>query len=494
MDEQSLFNAKETLSEIPFYLNQKTENRFFSMYQEENVDDSKNLSLYIREGDCFSIDIIEQPVHLEYKGLSNGIAFNLFLRDGFGIYNEENANYSAVINADGSEQSALNRGGIGGDLTTICSHFLKSASQLKKHVLNQDLLNTFSGLDKEKEGVLVTLEEDTPVFKRVAGKHRPSMLCVSFFGGSRMDRPYPDEQMDSLFGMFNEDLSFDSLVELAEDGDEDAMGKVAIAYLNGDDDAGIEPDAERAAFWFRKQAEADDPTGCFNLAILHLKGEGVEQDFDQSLFWRKKAEENGDSDAAGHIPILKKLSALKAEADRGDTRAMAGLAGQMMSVGMNMGGPTEKQFYTKSVELAKKADAANEPEACWVLALAYEHGRGVRKNAKRAMAYYQKGADLGNLDCLANLGVYYIEGEKVPEDKEKGFELCLKAAEQGNGVAMRAVGTCYQFGHGVQDDMEKAIYWYEKALEVIDDPELARKVMIFKSLEEVDAEIDDDAQ
>ena len=103
MDEQSLFNAKETLSEIPFYLNQKTENRFFSMYQEENVDDSKNLSLYIREGDCFSIDIIEQPVHLEYKGLSNGIAFNLFLRDGFGIYNEENANYSAVINADGGE-------------------------------------------------------------------------------------------------------------------------------------------------------------------------------------------------------------------------------------------------------------------------------------------------------------------------------------------------------------------------------------------------------
>ena len=84
MDEQSLFNAKETLSEIPFYLNQKTEKRFVSMYQEENVDDSKNLNLYIREGDCFSIDIIEQPFHLEYKGLKNGIGFDLFLRDGFG--------------------------------------------------------------------------------------------------------------------------------------------------------------------------------------------------------------------------------------------------------------------------------------------------------------------------------------------------------------------------------------------------------------------------
>ena len=268
MTEQEVNNAKDTLDRIPFYLNQEANKRFFSMYQEENDDDSQKLNLFIREGDCFSIDIIEQPFHLGYKGLKNGIGFDWFLRDGFGIYEKENANYSAVFNAEGAEQSAVNRGGLGGDLAAISIHFLKSASELKKYVLEQDLLNSFSGLDQEKEGVLVTVQEDTPVFKRVSGKRRPSMLCISLFRGSRMDRPYLDEQTSALAGeLFQEDLLFDSLLELAEDGDEDAMGKVAIKYLNGDTDAGIEPDAEKAVFWFRKQAEADDPTGCFNLAI-----------------------------------------------------------------------------------------------------------------------------------------------------------------------------------------------------------------------------------
>ena len=53
---------------------------------------------------------------------------------------------------------------------------------------------------------------------------------------------------------------------------------------------------------------------------------------------------------------------------------------------------------------------------------------------------------------------------------------------------MKNVGMCYQFGHGVNESMKKAIYWYEKALEVIDDPELAQKVMIFKTMPDIDEE------
>jgi len=51
---------------------------------------------------------------------------------------------------------------------------------------------------------------------------------------------------------------------------------------------------------------------------------------------------------------------------------------------------------------------------------------------------------------------------------------------------MKTVGTCYQFGHGVDDNMKSAIYWYEKYLEVADDPELAQKVMVFKTLPDLE--------
>ena len=52
---------------------------------------------------------------------------------------------------------------------------------------------------------------------------------------------------------------------------------------------------------FRKQAELDNPTGCFNLAILYIKGVGVEQNIEQALSWMRKAAENGDEDAPTHV-------------------------------------------------------------------------------------------------------------------------------------------------------------------------------------------------
>ena len=49
---------------------------------------------------------------------------------------------------------------------------------------------------------------------------------------------------------------------------------------------------------------------------------------------------------------------------------------------------------------------------------------------------------------------------------------------------MRDVGRAYQFGNGAEADMSLAIKWYEKALEVINDPELEQKVAVFKMIHE----------
>ena len=40
--------------------------------------------------------------------------------------------------------------------------------------------------------------------------------------------------------------------------------------------------------------------------------------------------------------------------------------------------------------------------------------------------------------------------------------------------------------------MKTAVEWYEKACEVLDDPELARKTAIFKSLADVDEHWEED--
>ncbi len=170
------------------------------------------------------------------------------------------------------------------------------------------------------------------------------------------------------------------------------------------------------------------------------------------------------------------------KAEKGDTKAMASLAVDYLTVGEVIEGDSSEQFFRECLEFAVNAKEANEPEAFRLLASLYENGYGVEQDKDKALEYYTAGSDLGDALCQLSLGVRYITGTDIPEDKEKGFELCMKSAEQGNGTARKAVGNCYQFGHGTEHDMKKAIYWYEKALEIIDDPELQMKVMAFKTL------------
>ncbi len=57
---------------------------------------------------------------------------------------------------------------------------------------------------------------------------------------------------------------------------------------------------------------------------------------------------------------------------------------------------------------------------------------------------------------------------------------------------MRDLGMCYQFAKGTPGNMSKAVEWYEKALEVLDDPDLIQRVMAFKPLADIDPHFAED--
>ena len=110
------------------------------------------------------------------------------------------------------------------------------------------------------------------------------------------------------------------------------------------------------------------------------------------------------------------------------------------------------------------------------------------------MKIFEKGAALDHAPCQNSLASYYTNDEYVEPDYDKAFDLFNKAANQGYGLAMANIGRCYQFGYGVECDMQKAIEWYEKALEIIDDPELEQKVGLFKMMfgDNKDIELNDE--
>ncbi len=341
-------------------------------------------------------------------------------------------------------------------------------------IMNVCDASLFVDLDSEKAGLLVICRGDEVKFKVVSGSRRPKLPTVD--GDGKFDGEGETVLPD------DEEENFEELLKEAEGGDEVAMEEAALAYLNGDDYYEVEPDPEKAAYWFRRMAELGNPAGCLNLGFLYVEGKGVEKSFEQALYWMKKAEECSDGYAPALMAQIGKADGLRKEIAAGDKAAKAELASVYMALGNAFGDGAGEEFFRKSVALAEEAEADGTAAAHWVLALAFEHGRSVDEDIEKALEHYRRGAELGDASCRHSLGCFYMTGQNVPKDEKKAFELFTKAAEQGNGLAMKSLGACYLFADGVDGDMNKAIYWFEKALEVINDPELALKVNSLKML------------
>lgn len=394
--------------------------------------------------------------------------------------NEQKALFGQAMRGqwkNGKDGISVNFDPAGEDKTPI---YLFGILKALKYLKKSGQLDQLKKLENRSAGAIVTAKKDSGTISAriVRGRQRPNLPCITGFlgmGGEQMCRPYLDE----LLGIADM-MPLEQRVELAEDGDTGMMETLAMAYLNGD---GVDADPEKAAHWFQKLAEAGESNGMFNLGLLYAKGHGVKRDFAQAAHWMELAATHGDTDAPPMAEQYRKMADGLQKAEAGDAQAQADLASGLMSLGGSLDQAGAGDDYAQSAYWAKKAAEQNNGDGIWTLALAYEHGRGVKQNKKKAVELYRRGAELGHAACQHSLGCYYMRGEVVPKDEKEGFRLILKSAEQGYGLAMRDAGRCYQFGNGVQDDMGKAIEWYEKALQVIDDEELARKVALFKMLE-----------
>jgi hypothetical protein len=81
----------------------------------------------------------------------------------------------------------------------------------------------------------------------------------------------------------------------AEAGDPWAQLNLGAAHDHGL--SGIEPDAARAVFWYRRAARAGLAEAQFNLAHCLASGAGVTRNDDEAAIWMRRAAEQGLADA-----------------------------------------------------------------------------------------------------------------------------------------------------------------------------------------------------
>ena len=84
----------------------------------------------------------------------------------------------------------------------------------------------------------------------------------------------------------------------AQLGNAEAQSSLGDMYRNG---LGVEPDAKKAFYWYRKLAEQGNASGQSNLGEMYQNGKGVEEDDEKAVYWLRKAAEQGNTDAQSNL-------------------------------------------------------------------------------------------------------------------------------------------------------------------------------------------------
>ena len=276
-----------------------------------------------------------------------------------------------------------------------------------------------------------------------------------------------EEQMSD----YNPDEAFRLMNRAVELGSDAALNGLGVCYLYG---IGTEYDPEKAASLFQDAAKKGVVKAFFNLGLCYDHGIFFEANPDQAAYYFDKATNSGDIEAAtlvaryyigGTDPRNRKkaIEILDKGVEQEYPTAML-LFGHCLVYGIGI-----RKDSRKALQLIQKvADADASSEAQRILGEMYLEGKGVRKNAKKAFAYFLKGSENGNTFCRYAIVTSYLHGTGTKRNDQKAVEL-LQNVEQPNKYSDSALeyllGWCYDNGRGVTKDREKAAQLYRRSAE-----------------------------
>lgn len=280
------------------------------------------------------------------------------------------------------------------------------------------------------------------------------------------------EAMDA-FAAGRHSKAVDLAKPLADEGNADALYLMGFAYESG---KGVEADRSKAVEYYRKGADRKHKDSIYRLSFILLASEKEDErnqarlaletaakddptvaarilgeaylrglltptaDPDKAIFWWQQAADAGDVPSLLLIarfyegqfgfPELKNpekaIAAYAKAAGFGNVGAMAALGSRYLS------GDEKIRDEKKGREWLKKAIEGKEYSAYLALG---DYEENVKKDLKAALAEYERGKDVGQIDCILRTADFYIEGKGVEKDNTRGLALLQKAAEAGNPVA-----------------------------------------------------------
>lgn len=177
------------------------------------------------------------------------------------------------------------------------------------------------------------------------------------------------------------------------------------------------------------------------------------------------------------IKVLRKLSGLEEDESQMPVRRNSALnefsAAAMKQIAMHYlpnNATAGLAWLEAAYEVGSNLDAAHE------VALVYENGSyGIDVDVVAAVAWFQKAAEGGHVEAMAELGLCYELGLAVEQSDEMALEWYMKAAEKGHLTAKYSIGEAFEEARGVPQSDAEACLWYYRA--AIDGDEDSRRAL-----------------
>lgn len=209
---------------------------------------------------------------------------------------------------------------------------------------------------------------------------------------------------------------------------------------------GVEQDYSASAEWFAKAVEGRSPFAAYALGGQYYRGQGVEQNFEKAFsLFTIAATDTSKPNAYAQYQL-----------------------GRMCKEGLGTTADhsASEQWYRQAYQgfLQMEQDRADD-KLYYRLGSMNLSGTGTDVDLIQAMLYFEKAAELGNLDALYGLGKLYLRKDFTKYDPAKASEYLEGAAKQGHSYAQYLLGKLLLRGEDIPQDLEAAIQWLEKSAE-----------------------------
>ncbi len=181
--------------------------------------------------------------------------------------------------------------------------------------------------------------------------------------------------------------AFKQLEAQAIAGSSDAQHDLAALYIV--EDAGVQKDYARAAYWFDKAAQGGVANAAYNLGVLYHQGLGVDQNIEQAIRWYRLAADKGHAEAQYNLGIA-----------------------YIEGVGVEYD-PMKAALHFEN------AAQNGAVEAAYNLGLIYENGLLGAPQPGKALMWYKRAADQGLVEAQSALKQLTNSLNINPADIEK---------------------------------------------------------------------------